>query len=132
MGPTTAARVLAFLHNWVRRCGPLTANVRPQKQHMGIIGRKPITIPVWVALAMALVVAAVLTLVAFLLTLDRSGNLGGKAALTGSVLVLPLVVVAKSEWPLGVSFASAFVTYFSLSFVAGWLFTREKRHKSAE
>jgi hypothetical protein len=94
---------------------------------MGIIDRKPITIPPWVRIAIALGVAAVLTLIAFLLTLDTSGRVGSKAAATGAVLVLPLVLAAKSEWSVGVSFAFAFVTYFSVCFVAVWFFTREKR-----
>ncbi|GLS14048.1 hypothetical protein [Hydrogenophaga electricum] len=94
---------------------------------MAIIGRKPITIPPWVRIAIALVVATVLTLVALSLTFGNSGNIGGKAALTGAVLVLPLVLATKSEWSAGVSIAFAFVTYFLVCMAAVWFFTREKR-----
>ena len=97
---------------------------------MGIIGPKPITVPAWVRIAIALVLSAVLTLIAFMLTLDTSGNVGGKAALTGAVLVLPFVLAAKSEWAAAVSFAFAFVSYFFVCLTAVWFFTREKSVQS--
>jgi len=93
---------------------------------MGIIGRKPITAPLRVKIALAVAVAAVLTLLAVLMTSDSSGPVGGKAVLTGAILVLPLVLAAKSEWSSGVSIGFAFVTYFLVCFVAVWLVTREK------
>jgi hypothetical protein len=99
---------------------------------MGILGRKAITIPLRVSIAIALAVASLLTAIAVLMTWGGSGLVGGKAVLTGAILVLPLVFAAKSDWPAGVAIALAFVTYFSVCFAALWFFTRGKRPPPAE
>lgn len=97
---------------------------------MGIVDTKPITIPPWVRVAIALAVAIVLTLVAYLLTLDTAGKVGSKTALTGAIMVLPLVLATESGWPTSASFIFAFLTYFSGCLFAVWFFTREGRRPS--
>jgi hypothetical protein len=94
---------------------------------MSTISRKPITAPIWVKFAIAASGAVVLTLIAFLLTTDTSGAVGGKASVMGAFLVLPLVWVTKFEWSASMSFAFAFVTYLVICFCAVWFSTREKR-----
>lgn len=99
---------------------------------MSIIGRKPITIPLWVKIAIAVAMATLLTVIAVLMASGGLEPVGGKPVLTGAILVIPLVLAAKSEWSAGASIALAFVTYFSVSFLAVWFFTREKRLTQAE
>lgn len=98
---------------------------------MGIIGRKAITIPFWVKIAIAVVMATPLTAVAVLLTWGSLDPVGGKAVLTGAILAIPLIFAAKSEWSFGASIALAFLAYFSMCFLTLWFFTREKTpHRS--
>ena len=105
---------------------PVASNGRPQNQHMAIICRKPITIPLWVRIVISLSLAAVLTLVAFLLTQDYSRRVVGKVTVTSAILVLPQVWAAKSEWSATASIAFAFFIYFLVCFGAVWFFTHEK------
>lgn len=99
---------------------------------MGIISRKPITIPLWVKFAIAVVAASLLTVIAVLMTSGGLEPVGGKPVLAGAILVIPLVLAAQSEWSPGLSIALAFVAYFSVCFLAVWFFTREKRLTEVE
>jgi hypothetical protein len=77
-------------------------------------------------MAISLAAAAVLTLIAVLMTWGSSGPVGAKAVLAGAILVLPLVWAAKAEWPAFASIAFAFITYFAVCFVGVWFLKREK------
>ncbi|MBC5784077.1 hypothetical protein H8N03_14085 [Ramlibacter sp. USB13] len=93
--------------------------------------RKSITIPLWVRLAIALAGAAALTLLVYVLTLDDSGRVGGKAAFVGGVIALPWILGARSGWSTALSMAFAFVTCFAVCSLAVWVLTRERHPRDA-
>ena len=96
---------------------------------MSINARHAITIPLWVAFVIALILATLLTFVALLLTTGSAAQVTGKPLLSAVVLVLPLVWAAKAGWPEGLFFTFAFLVYFSLSFVLLGFFTAMKRRR---
>ena len=96
---------------------------------MKINTRHAITIPLWVAFVIALILAMLLTFVALLLTTGSAAQVTVKPLLSAVVLVLPPVWAAKSGWPQSLSFTFAFLVYFSLSFVLLGLFTAMKRRR---
>ena len=91
-----------------------------------IIGRKPITIPLWVKIVIALVLAVLLTVIVVLMTWGGFDPVRGKSVVAGAILAIPLVVAAKNEWPVGASICLAFVTYLSVCLLCVLFFTREK------
>lgn len=108
------------------------ANIDTRIKRMTTIGRKPITTPLWVKIAIALAVATLLTVIAVLMTWGGFEPAQGKPVFTGAILAIPLIVAAKYEWATGASIALAFVTYFSVGFLAVLFFTREKHLTQAE
>ncbi|GKS91509.1 hypothetical protein [Acidovorax sp. SUPP2539] len=97
---------------------------------MGVVRCKPITAPIWVRIAIALVLACASTFVALWVT---SGGLDpqNKGTLLAAILVVPLAFAAKLDWPSGASIALAGVTYFLFWMGAVWWVMHPKTMDSA-
>jgi hypothetical protein len=90
---------------------------------MRINGIKPTTTPRWIQVAIAVVLATVLTWIAFSMTNGGGAPDSGKGVLYAAILVIPLIFAAKLGWTYGVSMAVAFVTYFFASYLFVWFVT---------
>ena len=81
-------------------------------------------------LIVAVAIAAVITLLAAWMISGQFDPVGGKPLFVGTLIVLPLVVAAKSGLTGLAATALAFPTYFAFAFLGVWLAIRDKRVKS--
>jgi hypothetical protein len=81
-------------------------------------------------LIVAVAIAAGITLLAAWMASGQFDPVGGKPLFMGALIVLPLVVAAKSGLTGLAATTLAFATYFAFAFLGVWLATREKRVKS--
>jgi hypothetical protein len=77
-------------------------------------------------LLISVTIAAFLTLLALWLTSGEFDPNGGKSALVGALIVLPLVVAAKNGLTGLAATSLAFTAYFAVAFLSFWLATRKK------
>jgi hypothetical protein len=77
--------------------------------------RTEISIPLWVMLGVAAIVAMLLTFVAASISWGAMASAAGKLLPIDALLVLPLVIAAKYEWTTPASVGFAFFTYFVVS-----------------
>ena len=88
--------------------------------------RTAITIPLWIKFSIAVLVAALLTLVAMSISWGGMTPVTGKPIALGALLVLPLVIAAKYDWSAIASVLLTLFTYFALSFGAVLALMRER------